>query len=171
MLEFDERRARVGASHLGPHRLAAQDVALSRPKHEFETRWGHNESAEEADLCLLEVSQRARPVGCRPPLSASRGPRIGARFPFSRFVGPHNLAEGRTLHTWTLSSLGQSAVCGDVARFRASGFPSFRHHGILSTSGFHSTRCILGGIQPIPYLGAFAFEPGISLGCILPDVR
>ena len=28
-------------TQLGPHCLVAQDVALSRPKHEFESRWGH----------------------------------------------------------------------------------------------------------------------------------
>jgi hypothetical protein len=32
MVEFSRSR---------PHRLVAQDVALSRPKHQFEPGWGH----------------------------------------------------------------------------------------------------------------------------------
>ncbi len=32
---------KFGSQTASPHCLAAQDVALSRPKHEFESRWGH----------------------------------------------------------------------------------------------------------------------------------
>ena len=33
-----------------PHRLVAQDGALSRPKQRFESAWGHTTSAEMADF-------------------------------------------------------------------------------------------------------------------------
>ena len=32
---------RVGDAEVGPHRLAAQDEALSRLKQRFESAWGH----------------------------------------------------------------------------------------------------------------------------------
>jgi hypothetical protein len=35
---------------VGPHRLVAQDVALSRPKRGFETPWGHSEGREKTGL-------------------------------------------------------------------------------------------------------------------------
>ena len=54
----------------GPHRPEAQDVALSRPKHGFESRWGrHRISSLPAELVpmLVALVPRHEPRYALPP--------------------------------------------------------------------------------------------------------
>lgn len=55
--EFNEFLDRPGEGWynivLGPHRLEAQDAALSRLKREFESRWGHTPQKSRAFPAFL----------------------------------------------------------------------------------------------------------------------
>src|SRR4030065_1343204 len=74
----------VEFSPLSPHCLVAQDAALSRPKHEFEPRWGHLKTRSSLpsfhcyNHCMLTRSIHLQDLEIatrRSPITALLGPR------------------------------------------------------------------------------------------------
>src|SRR4030065_1484976 len=74
----------VEFSPLSPHCLVAQDAALSRPKHEFEPRWGHLKTRSSLpsfhcyNHCMLTRSKYLQDLEIatrRSPITALMGPR------------------------------------------------------------------------------------------------
>src|SRR5918996_3497976 len=74
------RFLRVGDAPLGPHRLAAQDTALSRRRHGFESRWGHGSEPNMGLWSSLECSRpcQGRGRGFKSPQAREEGAGDGA---------------------------------------------------------------------------------------------
>ena len=103
MLGPSRRRADAvcgGQSRRRPHRLVAQDTALSRRRHGFESRWGRRQAGWLAQFGLVGVARLAREGRRHRPQAAgidmrnAAGPLGHCNAPTTLNVHSHFVAEG-----------------------------------------------------------------------------